>query len=541
MNEQIPQKTNTGAEYNETSLNGCSVYSPDENGLKAQTTYQSKENEPHVYRKPPCVYNGTDRFFAALAFVLGFLVTKVVINVGSGLGLAATITFVLITLFNFFYSKRSGLSITVGRAAVYGLVLLLSLMFVITDNHSVKNIDFWLVISSNLYLVYSSYKVNNRSVIFDVFKSVFISPFHEYSGVFGAFFHRKTPCNDVEKKDKENQALPIIIGLLISAPVTVVIAAILLNGDDMFRALYGSIAEVLLDKLLLNVFIFACSLPVGMYIFGAVYSRAYKKLNERFLPKVPKTSMRICPAAMCNAFLTPLCILYVFYIFCQLSYFFKTVGNIETETFDYSSYAREGFFELCVVAVLNLGLTACVIFLVKYNEKKLPVTVRGFISVFSVLTLCLIATALTKMMLYIDIYGFTPLRVYTSVFMSYLFIMFIVMIIKQIKNVLSFTKFAYFLAAAVIVLMSVIPVDGLIIKKNLDLYDEGQIEWMGSSAIYQLDCSAVSFLEDYAKGSAEKSAEIQGYLEEKAENVYDFDVYSFNFTRFGAYLTLKEE
>lgn len=505
--------------------------------------YSVPENSLWVYTKPHCVYNNIDRIFAVFALVLGFFVIKVLMHGGNAFGLAATVTMCLITLFNFFYSKKSGLNLTVGHTAVYGLTFLLSLMFVITDNDSVKNIDFCLVIVSNLYLVYSSYKSNNRSIIFNACKSVFVSPFYEYSSVFGALFHKDTSQGGGDKK--KSNLMPVIVGLVCSVPVTLFVAMLLLSSDEMFRSWYSKLGEAFFDDLFLNLFIFGCSLPIGMYIFGAVYSRAYKKSNEKFLRKLPKASIRVCPASMCNAFLTPLCILYVIYIFCQISYFFQTVGTIVEDTFDYSSYARQGFFELCVVAVINLILAACVMFFVKYNEKKLPVTVKGFISGFSVLTLCLIATALTKMIMYIKIYGLTPLRVYTSIFMIYLFVLFVILIIKQACSKISFTKIAYFMAAAVIILMSVIPVDGLIAKYNLQQYTEGKIDWIGTSALKQLDCSAVKYLEPYSVLNGDDydtgRIAVSDYLNNTIRDLQDFDIYSFNFTKYSAYLSLKKE
>ena len=97
--------------------------------------------------------------------------------------------------------------------------------------------------------------------------------------------------------------------------------------------------------------------------------------------------------------------------------------------FTYSQYARKGFFELCVIAFINFGITYLSFVIVeRNNEGKRPKALTAQTILLSVFTLLLIATALSKMAMYIDCYGLTRLRIYASWFMVMLFIMFIIII-----------------------------------------------------------------------------------------------------------------
>lgn len=513
--------------------------------------------QPYTTIKPPRVYNGVDKIFAIIAFILGFAFIKVLINSFYGWGFMATVACIVLTLFNYMYCKKSGMNITKGMTKAYGVTFLLSALFVITDNSWVKRINFWLVVVSNLYLVYASYQSNNDSIIFNAFKAVIISPFKEYGSSFGALF-AKSDNRAAESKSGEvkKNISPIALGLALSIPVTLFVASLLMSGDENFGFIYEKFimqaVDWFFDNLFVNLMLFVFSIPLGMYIFSAVYSRVYKRKNESRLEKIPKINTRIFAASTCNAFLTPMSLLYVLYICTQISYFLQTINSISSD-FDYSNYARSGFFQLCAVAVINLAVASCVIFLVKHDNKKLPASVRGFIVGFSILTICLIITAVVKMMMYIDIYGMTPLRIYTSIFMIYMLVLFVVLIIKQIHFNLSFTKIAYGLAVLVIIAMSLLPVDGLIARYNVEMYKSGKLEWMGTDAMYQLDSSAVSYFvecdpnpggfpisyDEYNEG-LDYNDPIKNYFFCQGEELGDVDIYNFNFSRYFAYLKAKD-
>ena len=110
--------------------------------------------------------------------------------------------------------------------------------------------------------------------------------------------------------------------------------------------------------------------------------------------------------------------------FPSLSYFTGAFSNILPDGFSYSSYAREGFFQLCAVTVINALVILCGDVFCRRREGRTHASVRSFITVLCVFTLGLIATAVSKMAMYIGIYGLTKLRVYTTWFMALLALLF---------------------------------------------------------------------------------------------------------------------
>ena len=514
------------------------VFSQDNNFFRESDYGDSfMQGRAPAFRKPACSYDEKDRIFAIFSLAIGFTAVKVMTNMADSIGFLTACLCVGLTVFNLLYTKKHGLNGTKKRKILFAVTIALSFVFVITDNNYVKLINYWFVLISNAYYVYSGYKSNHNSIIINVMKSIAISPFYEYGSMFEAVFQKKQENKKITKK---NELIPIILGVVLSIPVCVVVMSLLMQSDRNFgiglEKIFREIGNWFFDHFFVNIVLFGFSLPVSMYIFGAVYSRAYKMKHEKELNKPQKSDSRILPSSLCNAFLSPLTLIYIAFVFTQCSYLFSTYNTVN-ESFDYSQYARSGFFELCAVCIINLAVITAIMFLVKLKDKKLPKSVAIFIVSFSVLTLCLIVTAIVKMMMYIDMYGMTPLRVYTSIFMIYLFIMFIVMIIKQFADKISFTKIGYILAAAVLLAMSVLPVDRYIAEYNLCMYDKGEIEWVGENAMMELDSSAVSVFaecsEKYFFNDQVVSEQIQSYLKNK-NDLGRMDIYSFNFTRFFA-------
>ena len=107
--------------------------------------------------------------------------------------------------------------------------------------------------------------------------------------------------------------------------------------------------------------------------------------------------------------------------------------------------------------------------------------------VFSVLisaeTLLLIATALSKMVLYIQQYGLTLLRVYTSWFMVLLFVVFSIVIVAQFRTI-NLAKALVIAFSACFLILCYSNVDGLIARYNIDRYMDGTLNAVDLSALY---------------------------------------------------------
>ena len=114
-------------------------------------------------------------------------------------------------------------------------------------------------------------------------------------------------------------------------------------------------------------------------------------------------------------------------------------------------------------------------------------------------TLVLIATAIAKLVMYIECYGLTPKRVHAAWFMAVLAVIFFLTAVKQFVKKLN----AVALSIAVLVIMfaaiALPDTDGFIARYNVDRYMDGTLETVDIDAMEDLGLSAVPQMARLAK------------------------------------------
>ncbi len=112
--------------------------------------------------------------------------------------------------------------------------------------------------------------------------------------------------------------------------------------------------------------------------------------------------------------------LFLFFVGLQFRYLFGGQANIHAAGFTYAEYARRGFGELVVVALISLGL---ILVLHTLSRRETPARQRGFTALSAllvVLVLVILASAWQRLSLYEQAYGFTRLRTYAHLFIPWL-------------------------------------------------------------------------------------------------------------------------
>ena len=161
------------------------------------------------------------------------------------------------------------------------------------------------------------------------------------------------------------------------------------------------------------------------------------------------------------------------FIAVQAKYLFGAFWGALPQGFSYAEYARQGFFELCRVATVNIVilLAANMLSRRQIDENRL---LRACNTAVSVLTLLLLATAASKMGLYIFAYGLTVKRVLVSVFLVWLAVVFIFVIVRQ-HRMLPLVPLAVFTGAVLFTLLCVLPVQQGIMAYNRMRVENGTL------------------------------------------------------------------
>ena len=194
----------------------------------------------------------------------------------------------------------------------------------------------------------------------------------------------------------------------------------------------------------------------------------------------------------------------------------------------YSSYARRGFFELCFVSLINLAIIICLNLFCKYREDgKRPASLKIITCVLSIFTILLIATAVSKMVMYIKVYGLTPLRVYTTWFMVLLAVVFAGIFLTMLNSKINLPKITVTAFTILFSVLSFCNADGLIAKYNADRFLSGTLTEFDVSMMHELSTGAVPEAIRVRDHLSEDDREIlDGIISRKLDTAQDSDARS---------------
>ncbi|MBR5490390.1 MAG: DUF4173 domain-containing protein [Oscillospiraceae bacterium] len=322
-------------------------------------------------------------------------------------------------------------------------------------------------------------------VALDFFKAA-IAPFFSIAGIFRALFYGRG-----QKSGK--LILKIIIGLCIAFIPTVVVLA-LLSYDSAFNSLLNNIFSLGEGRIFNMILAAALGLPVAMYIFGAYISAEDRKtanvITVASCEEAAKT-VRVAPAVTVLAATAPILFIYIVFFISQWSYYISGFTGVLPEGFSYADYAREGFFQLCIVSVINLAIVAMAGVFMNRGKAAAKWALKAISIIYAICTLVLIATALAKLFMYIEYYGLTPKRVYAAWFMAVLAIVFILVIIKQFVSRMQLIAASLSVLVIMFALLSFSGSERLIARYNVDRYLEGSLATVDVSAMEPLRFASV--------------------------------------------------
>lgn len=253
--------------------------------------------------------------------------------------------------------------------------------------------------------------------------------------------------------------LTIGLGLCIAVPILVIALPLLASADETFGQLLRE-SGIYVGQHLGVIFVrFLFSIPVTFYLFGLIYGGIQKRHTDRIIKENVRemgNTVKVVPDTAIQTAIFVVCLVYLLFIGMQTKYLFSAFAGLRPEGFTYAEYARQGFFELCDIAVLNLVVLVGANCFSKTRRSENTWLRRGNV-LQAVLTLLLIATAMSKMVLYICAYGLTEKRVITMVFMIWLLVVFLLLIIWQHRK-LPIVRIAVMTGAVLFCLLCVIPV-----------------------------------------------------------------------------------
>ena len=267
-----------------------------------------------------------------------------------------------------------------------------------------------------------------------------------------------------EKREEKQDWRMVLLGILISIPALLVIIPILSRADTGFRSLVDTVLDALGEDFWILIWRGIVGILLGAFMFGTLYGGVYKRhVKEEECIRFHEESGRVfrfVPDIAVLTFGIIVSAVYVLFIGLQARYLFSAFFGILPEAYTYAQYARQGFFELCVIALLNASFLTAMNGCAKTPRRKN----RGLLlenGILGALTLLLLTTAASKLGMYIVAYGFTVKRCISSIFLIWLFLVFILVLIYQKKNI-PLVRWSVFAGAVFFTLLCVLPLEQII-------------------------------------------------------------------------------
>ena len=295
-------------------------------------------------------------------------------------------------------------------------------------------------------------------VFFDGWNALAVVPFCNFGCQIRVLFEGGR--QEDASKGKSGRFGGVFLGVLIAIPVLVVILPLLSSADDGFQRLLGSLGGYIGDHLLANLVRMLFAVPVSLYLFGLVFGGVHGRNTDRFQEETleeMRTYIRVVPDTAVCTVLAVVCLVYSLFMGIQGNYLFSAFAGTLPGTFTYSEYARRGFFELCQIGVWNLLLSGAAGACSRTDRRKH----RGLgllIALLSVLTLFLLGTAVSKMGMYISVYGLTVYRILPLLFMLWMGLVFVCILLRRTREFPA-VRLCVLAGAAIFCLVCVCPLE----------------------------------------------------------------------------------
>ncbi|MEN6461103.1 MAG: DUF4173 domain-containing protein [Syntrophomonas sp.] len=502
MNEHYPDKN-------------CSTLAA-EQSILTNLEASAKNTTPLLWKvKEPFEADRKDGVFALVVFVLGFYFARWVMFSWQGWG---------VTLFTLAYCGAVTLylvkkGVHIPRAGWVWLivVVLTGISFSLWTNNGLEpwrslflfgSAIYWVICAAGLPILGKT----SNFIGLDGFNGLFVIPFQN----FGCQYKSLAVLS--KQRAAGRQIVSIALGLFLTLMVAAMVLPLLLKADSGgFSQLTSGVLDYLqrmrLGEYLFNVVL---AIPIAAYLFGLVAGSAHQRGCDLFKDGNTQkaiSNLQVLPAVTGYTLLGLLCSLYVLFIGSQLPYFFSAFVGERPEGWQvYSEYARSGFFELCSIAAINLSVLM-VVNLLSLKLCRDSKVLKILNSLLAILTLILIATAMSKMAMYIGAYGLSMRRLLPCFFMIFLAVICGGVVALQ-KWHFSIARLAVGVGVVMLCTLCLLDTDSLVARYNAERYLSGTLNSFDVEILYRSGPAGVdSALNVYTQTKDQAlQAELKKYL-----------------------------
>lgn len=269
------------------------------------------------------------------------------------------------------------------------------------------------------------------------------------------------------KKEKQSNVLArVAIGVALAMPLLVVLTFILMDADAVFGAIMNNILKSTAE---INVNLFG---HISAIFIATIYLTGYIYNLKNLKPSKTTLSQFKIDVVIGSTFLSLINFLFLFFCIIQTAFLFTGGYMSLPDGIVYSAYAREGFFQLLFVTVINFGVI--IIFLKLFPDCVKSKLLKSLIIMLCAFTGILIASSFYRMFLYIDAYGFTDIRMMVITFLSMEAVLIAVTLRHLYKPDVDFLKRYIYIAVVFYVLVNITSSAYVVGRLNLNRFYAGK-------------------------------------------------------------------
>ncbi len=329
------------------------------------------------------------------------------------------------------------------------------------------------------------------------------------------------------KTNNEEKIKKVVKAILITIPIALVIIILLATADEIFANIFKSIFRQIFNilnsiKISTSFVKIICIIIAFFYLISLFYYICFK---YKVINKIYNNQVKINDSFTIKMVLISLNIIYLVFCYIQIKSLF-----MRNTTLNYASYARQGFFQLMAVSIINL-----VTILIAKRKDKANKFINYMCLIMIAFTFIIVISATIRMYFYESAYGYTMLRLLVYCVLFTETILFIPTIIYILDKNVNLSKSYFIIVFVIYICMNFANFDNIIAKRNISRYIEtGKIDMFylknktGADAINQI----VKILETPVATDDIKS-ETRKYLKETYENIKEekMDFRNFNFSK----------
>jgi len=338
-------------------------------------------------------------------------------------------------------------------------IFLIILSFLIYDNPFLKIIS--LLILSVIFGFFYNYLIldNKEARHWDFyFLLKIIKRIFSFLGEIGLSIILYLELIIPASKNNKRIIAKVIAGILLFLIIALTIIVPLLSSadkifSDKMEFIYSWLKEhfsfILMYKIITSIIL-------SVLMFSMLFA-----WNKKFdYQEKPETNDKIDPI-ISGIVLGGILAIYLFFLWVQVGRLW--VGSLPFEFKDTEYFVKSGFWQLFFLSIINI-----VIYFFTY--RKTILIVQRILTVFTLISLLLLISAVQRMQLYVTYYGFSYEKLFALYTVIYCVILFIWLITRLfIKSRSNIFKFLVMLFICMYGLITILPVEQFILRANLKL------------------------------------------------------------------------